>query len=99
MSIVAPARRPSLKSSTSCRSAVLLLWLLPSLLMADEVKVAVASNFTPVLERLAPLFEQQSGHTLTVISGATGNHYAQILNGAPFDVFLAADAERPRLLE
>jgi molybdate transport system substrate-binding protein len=73
--------------------------LLPSFTLADTVQVAVASNFTPVLEQLEPLFEQQSGHTLTLISGATGNHYAQIVNGAPFDVFLAADAERPKLLE
>jgi molybdate transport system substrate-binding protein len=51
------------------------------------------------LERLTPRFEEQSGHTLTVISGATGSHYAQIVNGAPFDVFLAADAERPQRLE
>ncbi|MDY6982462.1 MAG: molybdate ABC transporter substrate-binding protein, partial [Pseudomonadota bacterium] len=68
-------------------------------LHAGEVKVAVASNFTPVLESLAPQFEKHSGHTLSIISGATGNHYAQIRNGAPFDVFLAADDERPRMLE
>ncbi len=73
--------------------------LLPAPLPAAEVKVAVASNFAPVLEKLEPFFEKASGHTLTIISGATGNHYAQILHGAPFDVFLAADAERPRLLE
>jgi molybdate transport system substrate-binding protein len=73
--------------------------LLPATLLADDVQVAVASNFTPALEQLQPLFEQQSGHTLTIISGATGSHYAQITNGAPFEVFLAADDERPRLLE
>ncbi|HEY0960774.1 MAG TPA: molybdate ABC transporter substrate-binding protein [Pseudomonadales bacterium] len=77
--------------------AVLVIGATP--LRADVVRVAVASNFTPVLESLAPLFEQTSGHTLSIISGATGNHYAQIRNGAPFDVFLAADDERPRLLE
>jgi molybdate transport system substrate-binding protein len=77
--------------------ALLALSAMP--LHADIVKVAVASNFTPVLETLAPHFEKQSGHALSIISGATGNHYAQILNGAPFDVFLAADDERPLLLE
>jgi molybdate transport system substrate-binding protein len=76
-----------------------LLILLPPRLQADELRVAVASNFTPVLQRLAPVFKQESGHTLTLISGATGQHYTQIVNGAPFDVFLAADAERPALLE
>jgi len=49
--------------------------------------------------KLAPMIEKQSGHALTFVCGATGNHYAQIMNGAPFDVFLAADAERPRMLE
>ncbi|MEY4642043.1 MAG: hypothetical protein RLZZ227_2037 [Pseudomonadota bacterium] len=87
-----------MKSATARVAATLSVLMAPALL-ADEVQVAVASNFAPVLEQLEPLFEQQSGHTLTVISGATGNHYAQILNGAPFDVFLAADAERPRQLE
>lgn len=78
--------------------AVIAVLVAPRLL-ADEIQVAVASNFTPVLEQLEPLFAQQSGHTLVVISGATGNHYAQITNGAPFDVFLAADDVRPRQLE
>lgn len=73
--------------------------LLPMQLLADEVEVAVASNFAPVLERLKPLFKSQSGHSLVIIAGATGSHYAQIVNGAPFDVFLAADDERPKLLE
>ena len=44
-------------------------------------------------------FERQSGHTITLIGGSTGKHYAQILNGTPFDAFFAADSERPRLLE
>lgn len=80
--------------------ALLLLSAAPSAqLLAAEVQVAVASNFAPVLEKLEPLFEAESGHTLTLVSGATGNHYAQIMNGAPFDVFLAADDERPRMLE
>lgn len=62
-------------------------------LQAAEVVVAVASNFTPTLEKLAPEFERSSGHAVTIVSGATGRHYAQIVNGAPYDVFLAADAE------
>ncbi len=88
-----------MKTASLLRSLTALSILLPSALLADEVQVAVASNFAPVLEKLETLFEQQSGHTVTVISGATGNHYAQIVNGAPFDVFLAADDERPRMLE
>jgi molybdate transport system substrate-binding protein len=66
---------------------------------ADEVRVAVAANFAGTLEALTPLFKQQTGHTLSVSVGATGALYAQIKHGAPFDVFLAADAERPKQLE
>jgi molybdate transport system substrate-binding protein len=66
---------------------------------ADEVKVAVAANFASTLEALAPLFKKKTGHTLTISAGATGALYAQIKNGAPFDVFLSADAERPKQLE
>jgi molybdate transport system substrate-binding protein len=89
-----------MKSNPLLKTITALSVLLPSAaLLAEEVQVAVASNFTPVLEQLEPVFERRSGHTLTVIGGATGNHYAQILNGAPFDVFLAADDERPRMLE
>jgi molybdate transport system substrate-binding protein len=61
--------------------------------------VAVASNFAPVLEQLAEAFATQSGHHLVLITGATGQHYAQIINGAPFEVFLSADSERPAQLE
>jgi molybdate transport system substrate-binding protein len=66
---------------------------------AGEVTVAVASNFLNPFKRLAPVFQKQSGHTVRTVSGSTGKLYAQILHGAPFDVFLAADSERPRLLE
>ena len=66
---------------------------------ADEVQVAVASNFRETLIAVAIRFEQRSGHELTLITGSTGKHYAQIVNGAPFDAFFAADTRRPRLLE
>ena len=48
---------------------------------------------------LETAFEKQSGHDVVLAPGSTGKHFAQIQNGAPFDVFLAADAERPKLLE
>jgi molybdate transport system substrate-binding protein len=66
---------------------------------ADEIRVAVAANFAAVLEDLAARFEASSGHEVLISSGSTGGHYAQIHNGAPFDVFFAADAARPALLE
>ena len=66
---------------------------------ADTVTVAVASNFSMPLNHLATDFERETGHDVRVVAGSTGRLYAQIVNGAPFDVFLAADEERPRQLE
>jgi molybdate transport system substrate-binding protein len=66
---------------------------------AEDVAVAVAANFAGTLEKLSAQFQKQSGHTLLISSGATGALYAQIKAGAPFDVFLSADAERPAQLE
>ncbi|QEW05062.1 molybdate ABC transporter substrate-binding protein [Nitrincola iocasae] len=66
--------------------------------LASELRVAVAANFLGTLNQLAPLYEAHSGQTLLISSGSTGRHYAQIRNGAPFDVFLSADVERPQLL-
>lgn len=70
----------------------------PSLLVADEVRAAVASNFAPLLEQLAEQFRQTSGHTVSISSAASGRLYTQISNGAPFDVFFAADNQRPAQL-
>ena len=57
--------------------------------------IAVASNFAEVAKRLASDFESNSEHRLAIVTGASGRFYAQILNGAPFDVFLSADSEKP----
>lgn len=66
---------------------------------ASELKIAVASNFTDATRELIPLFEHASGHTVKASFGSTGKLYSQIENGAPFEVFLAADAERPEKAE
>ena len=68
-------------------------------LSADEIRVAVATNFIEVMERLGEDFAAQSGHQVRISSGATGKLYAQIKNRAPYDVFLAADEQRPALLD
>lgn len=68
-------------------------------LRAETALVAVAANFAEVMERLEADFEAQSPHGLTVTTGSTGKLYAQIVNGAPFDLLLAADQRRPELLE
>jgi molybdate transport system substrate-binding protein len=68
--------------------------------LAEEATVAIAANFAEPMERLQAMFEKESDHELTLVVGSTGKLYAQITNGAPFDVLLAADQERPaRLVE
>ena len=79
--------------------AFVFMTLCGSSVLAEEVTVAVASNFLKPFKQLVPVFQKQSGHTVRIVSGSTGKLYAQIMHGAPFDVFLAADRERPRLLE
>ena len=69
------------------------------LAQADELQIAVAANFTAPAKRIAADFEKDSGHKAQLIFGATGKFYAQIKNGAPFDVLLAADDETPTKLE
>jgi molybdate transport system substrate-binding protein len=66
---------------------------------ADEVKVAVAANFSEPMKRIAADFEKDTGNKVAISSGATGAFYAQIKNGAPFEVFLAADDETPAKIE
>lgn len=67
----------------------------PAQALADEVVIAVASNFASIAEALADRFEAESDHAVTLVAGSTGKLYAQIVRGAPFDVFLAADSLRP----
>jgi molybdate transport system substrate-binding protein len=66
---------------------------------AEELQIAVAANFLGTLQKLAGMFKRVSGHDLVPIPGATGQLYAQIAHGAPFDVLLSADTERPAKLE
>lgn len=66
---------------------------------ADDVQVAVAANFTAPMQALAADFEKDTGHKLVASYGATGQFYSQIKNGAPFQVFLAADDSTPAKLE
>lgn len=80
-------------------SIVAMLVLVPAWARAGEVKVAVAANFSPVVKELKQKFEERTGHQLVASFGSSGAFYAQIGNGAPFDVFLSADSERPKKLE
>jgi molybdate transport system substrate-binding protein len=84
-----------------CRYASTMLLLVWGTLATagESVAVAVASNFAPAARDLTAAFEQQSDIAVKISAASTGKLYAQISNGAPFDVFLAADAERPAMLE
>ncbi|KTT23942.1 molybdate ABC transporter substrate-binding protein [Pseudomonas oryzihabitans] len=87
---------------TSCRLP-LLCGLVSSVLatsvLADEVQVAVAANFSAPLKAIGETFARDTGHQLVISSGATGQLYSQIKNGAPFEVFLSADDTTPAKLE
>ncbi len=65
---------------------------------ADEVAVAVAANFTAPMQKIAAQFEKDTGHKAVLSFGATGKFYAQINNGAPFGILLAADDSTPEKL-
>jgi len=82
-----------------------LLALFPRVSLAEELRVAVASNFYSTIKVIAEQFELKTAdssdqqHKVILIPGSSGKHYAQIINGAPFDIFFSADTERARLLE
>ncbi|MHB1083454.1 MAG: molybdate ABC transporter substrate-binding protein [Thiobacillus sp.] len=93
-----PANGIRLLHALTLLSILLLVALGAFPALAAQAHVAVASNFAAPMNALAVRFEQETGHTLTLSSGATGKFYAQIKHGAPFDVLLAADAETPARL-
>lgn len=65
----------------------------------EPVNLAVASNFAATAKELASQFESQTGFNVRISFGSSGKLYAQIVNGAPFDVFLSADTQKPDALE
>lgn len=71
---------------------------------ANEIRIAVASNFYPTMKAIVEEFELENFDSskinkITLIPGSSGKHYAQVINGAPFDMFFSADKVRPLLLE
>lgn len=83
----------------SSLSALLGATLVHASALAAEAQVAVAANFAEPIKAIAAVLEKTTGHTLRISTGASGAFYTQIKNGAPFDVFLSADNERPEMLE
>lgn len=77
----------------------LYIWLLSKPLFAEEIRVAVASNFLMPLKQISKVYERETGVKVRISTGSTGKLYAQIVNGAPFDIFLAANRREPERLE
>ncbi len=92
--------------AVSCSPAFALLrWLILATLLwgggsavAAEARIAVAANFRDTAVAIAAQLEAESPHRYEVIVGSTGKLASQIINGAPFDVFMAADRRRPQQL-
>jgi molybdate transport system substrate-binding protein len=73
-------------------ACVLLLAAAPA--AATELRIAVAANFTATLDRLAEVYGPERGVRFAISSGSSGKHFAQIRQGAPFDLFFSADDQR-----
>ena len=74
------------------------IYLQSGCLYADEISIAVASNFTYALQRLAADFKVSTGHDVRISSASSGKLFSQIIHGAPYDIFLSADEKRADLL-
>ena len=92
--LLSPARRTGV---TSLLLGLLCLGMSASATLAEQVRVAVAANFIEPARQIGSLFHRQTGHRVSFSSGSTGKLYTQITQGAPLDVFLAADREHARL--
>jgi len=89
------ARRPMLIAALSGALSL----MLGGAAFAGETKVAVAANFTEAAKEIAARFKAKTGHDASLSFGSSGQFYTQIANGAPFEVFLSADVERPQKAE
>lgn len=89
------ARRPMLIAALSGALSL----MLGGAALAGETKVAVAANFTDAAKEIAARFKAKTGHEASLSFGSSGQFYTQIANGAPYEVFLSADVERPQKAE
>lgn len=88
-----------MRQTNRALSALMLTVLVHASAFAAEAQVAVAANFAEPIKAIGAVLERTTGHTIKVTLGATGKLYAQIKNGAPFDVLLSADTATPEKLE
>ncbi len=66
---------------------------------SEPLRVAVAANFSPTLESIASDYQEKTGQSFIISTGSSGKLYAQIVQGAPYDLFFSADHDRPERLE
>ena len=85
-------------SRFSVAMALLTTFLCSGVTQADTLRVAVASNFKPIVQQLADRFRSATGHQVLLSAASTGVLFNQLTHGAPFDLFLSADSERPQQL-
>src|SRR5262249_5698505 len=86
----------------SVRAAIVACLFIPlaaTAAVAQPLRIAAAADLQAALPGIAAQFEQQTGHTVALTFGSSGNFFTQLQNGAPFDVFLSADIDYPRQLE
>ena len=84
----------SFASLSKIMAVVILLFTHSSVVFAGDVTVAVASNFLTTAQKITEKFQDKTGHRVNLVNGSTGALFAQISNGAPYDVFLSADQAR-----
>jgi len=82
-----------------CTLLFFILYLHSSWILADSLNIAVASNFVSTLKKIKIEFEKKFPHQLKIISASSGKLFAQIQYGAPYDIFMSADAARPAKLQ
>src|SRR5437879_11934569 len=70
-----------------------------NLAVAEEMTIATASDLIFAFREIATEYEKASGNQVRLTLGSSGNFYAQIQNGAPFDLYFSADIAYPRKLE
>jgi molybdate transport system substrate-binding protein len=80
-------------------SCLLLASQLSGLAAAQELRVAAAADLQFVFQEVSAKFQRETGHTVQLTFGSSGNFYSQIQNGAPFDIFFSADVDYPAKLE
>jgi len=90
---------PHRRSIFAALAAGLTLMVVAAPALAAEARIAVAANFTEPAKEIAARFQARTGHKASLSFGSSGQFYAQIANGAPFEVFLSADVERPQKAE